>query len=193
MPPPVTLQEFLANALDATFPSAQNKGGFNDLSKMVQGVMILNHVGSRVEVQDFEGVSPGAARPVFSLPAQVDGAISIYHHIGILRRDAPTAPAIWQVNVKYPQWREEMRLTGNEVDGESTSRLIDIMRLGSSTTDNEPTTYGLPLKVFPGGILSVERVGDVAAGNRVALRILREVVPGPLRTEGIDEISVAFV
>jgi len=189
---PVQLGEFIANALQRTIPDAQEQEHFNTLIKEIFGTVSLDRASHKIETEQLTITAAGTEQPEFSMPVQVGGQISIYHHIGIVRLDNPKGQTKWRVEVQYPQWTDRMRLEGHNMAGEAANVGIDMMRLGSSTTGDEPSLYGLPLEVFPGGILTIRKNGDMLIGERVLCRLLREIVPGPFSSEGANNLTGKF-
>lgn len=193
MPGPVELQELLAAALDRTSPAAQFRSGFKDLTEEVIATLGIDRAATRIQSDQLQITATGVSTPEFTIPAQPEGTIAIYHHIGIIKRDNP-AKIAWRIEVRYPRWDEDMRVGSGLVASEADNVLMDLMKLGLNNTEgDQPFLFGKTLAVFPGGILSIRRNGTVLDTERIVCRIMRELVPGPFSAEGAEFITGAFV
>jgi len=192
VPGPVELRQFLATALQRTLPDGQINN-FTDFSEEVQATVSLDAAASRIEIDQLEITAAGTEAPQFDFPAQEAGSIAIYHHIGIDRLDVPDVGRVWCVLVRYPRWGAFMDVASNPVATEAVDLAPDILKLGSSTSNNAPTMYGLPFMVFEGGEVRVTRKANILVGQRVRCKFLRQIIPGPFDVRGVNVITGTFV
>jgi len=180
----VDLKEFLAKGPRVTIPSQYNSPVLVDVNQELQLTYDLSNQGARIQRAEASHTLVGNLVPCFTFPVVPTSEIHVYHFLGI-HLTVGGGASTYKLEIQYPQFAE----TQDERYQVDTSFLTNMFTASNPGVANS-LRGGTPLRVFPEGILVVEKSSSGTAGQVYILSVLREVIGGPAVAEQISSLVV---
>lgn len=183
--PPLTQDEYLAGAQAKTIPGRTNEQFIREMSRVLMPVIDLTHQASLCEWSEAEVTLSTTATPLFVLPANAVDQTTSYQFIGVREVVSP-ATTTWQVRVAYPGMSDPQQ----EDFQVQTAEMRNMLSAGDGPA-LRAERGGRPLIVYPEGVLSVTRNGQLPTGDLIRLQILRTVTGGCGRSSRLPGLITA--
>jgi len=180
MPPLISLQEFLATALNRVAPPAQRTPVLIDIAQEVVPVLDLSRQADQAEWADVTGTTIVTMAPIFTVERNAVDEISRYHFIGV--HNLSSGPVqTWSIETDYPGLAERQQQRHTVGTGDLRN-LLNMGEANAVDSDGSGRTY----TVLPRGQLRVRlAVGTLVTGQQVRFSILRERLAGLASAERI--------
>ncbi len=175
----VSFQRFLAGAQARVIPNQTNQQVIKTLLDTLVPVIDLTAQSVRVQRAEASHTMVAAVKPTFTFPAVPIDEMHIYHFLALHNATSGGTQTV-VVNIQYPQFADVQQ----ELYQVDTGTMINLLAAASGSTSRSQRA-GLPLRVFPEGILTVSTQGNQIIGDVIRIGLLRELAGGAALSEVI--------
>jgi len=180
----VPFQQFISQAQNRIIPNQFNQQLVTGMFDQLIPVIDLGKQTTRIEWAQGVHTMVAAVRPSFVFPVCPPDEIHVYRQVGFhnVTSGGLVGPVL---SIAYPGLTDDFQ----EIYNVDTSTPINLLASASGSTSRSQRA-GLPIRVFPQGILTIGCLNNLAIADVVRVIVLREVLGGPADAKLVNGLIV---